>query len=132
MEGTAKHFHKRDAILACLRGTTTHPSAEWIYQQVNREHSDISLATVYRNLALFKRQGMIASLGIVDGTERFDGNTCPHVHHVCTGCGRVSDLMEVAVPAELQAQAARLAGGEISGCQLTFTGICGQCQQKKH
>jgi Fur family peroxide stress response transcriptional regulator len=41
MERTAKHFRKRDAILTCLRGTTVHPSADWIYEQLKAEHSDI-------------------------------------------------------------------------------------------
>ena len=69
MERTAKHFRKRDAILTCLRGTTVHPSADWIYEQLKAEHSDISLATVYRNLALFKTQGIINSLGVISSWE---------------------------------------------------------------
>ncbi len=132
MERTAKHFRKRDAILTCLRGTTTHPSAEWVYQQMKAEDSDISLATVYRNLALFKKQGLISSLGIVGGVERFDGNTLPHVHYVCTCCGQVLDLEGIAVPAELNSAAARCSGGEVTGCRLSFTGICGQCQQENN
>ena len=37
MEGTAKHFRKRDAILNCLRQTTVHPSAEWVYAKLKPE-----------------------------------------------------------------------------------------------
>ena len=127
MERSAKHFRKRDAILTCLRGTTVHPSAEWVYEQLRAEHSDISLATVYRNLALFKSQGTIASLGTVQGVERFDGNTAPHVHYICTDCGCILDLEGIAVPEELNNAAACSAGGQISGCQLTFTGKCKNC-----
>ena len=82
---TTKQFRKRNAILACLRGTTCHPSAEKLYQMLQQEHPDISLATVYRNLALFKSQGLIASVATVDGVERFDGNIEPHVHFICSG-----------------------------------------------
>ena len=127
MERTAKHFRKRDAILTCLRGTTVHPSADWIYEQLKAEHSDISLATVYRNLALFKTQGIINSLGTVKGVERFDGDTAPHVHYICTQCGRVLDLDGIAVPEELNNAVACSTGGLVSGCQLTFTGKCNQC-----
>ena len=127
MERTAKHFRKRDAILTCLRSTTAHPSADWIHEQLKAEHSDISLATVYRNLALFKEQGLIISLGTVNGTERFDGNTAPHVHYICTQCGRVLDLDGIAVPEELNNAVACSTGGLVSGCQLTFTGKCNQC-----
>ncbi|MBQ3488434.1 MAG: transcriptional repressor, partial [Clostridia bacterium] len=89
METTSKQFRKRNAILTCLRQTCTHPSAEDVHRMLQAEHPDISLATVYRNLSLFKKQGVIQSLGTVNGIERFDANTEPHVHFVCTGCDAV-------------------------------------------
>ncbi len=131
MERTAKHFRKRDAILTCLRQTDSHPSADWIYAQLKPEIPDLSLGTVYRNLSLFKGKGIIASLGTVNGTERFDGNTAPHVHYICTNCGCVLDLEGFAVPQELQAAVAKTTGGEVTGCQLTFNGVCSHCQNHK-
>ena len=104
MERTSKHFRKRDAILQCVRSTTTHPSAEWVFENVRHEVPNISLATVYRNLALFKDQGLIVSLGTVKGVERFDGNTDPHVHFICAGCGAILDLPEISVPEELNSR----------------------------
>lgn len=129
MERTAKHFRKRDAILSCLRQTTEHPSADWVYTKLKPEIPDLSLGTVYRNLALFKEQGLITSLGTVNGVERFDGNTAPHVHYICSGCGRVLDLAEIHVPEELNASAATASGGRVDSCQLTFTGTCAHCQK---
>ena len=129
MERTSKHFRKRDAILNCVRATTTHPSAEWVYENVRTQMPDISLATVYRNLSLFKEQGLIVSLGTVKGVERFDGNTEPHVHFICTQCGGVQDLPEISVPEELNSAVARSSGGRVDSCQLSFTGICGKCRK---
>ena len=129
MERTSKHFRKRDAILQCVRSTTTHPSAEWVFENVRTEVPDISLATVYRNLSLFKDQGLIASLGTVKGIERFDGNTDPHVHFICTGCGAVMDLPEISVPQELNEAVSRSSGGRVETCQLSFTGLCGECRK---
>jgi len=128
MERTAKHFRKRNAILTCLRQTTVHPSADWVYAQLKPQIPDLSLGTVYRNLSRFKEQGQIISLGTVKGVERFDGNTAPHVHFICSDCGCVLDLEEIAVPQELQSAAALAAGGKVSSCQLTFTGLCMDCQ----
>ena len=54
MEKTTKHFRKRDAILTCLRETDVHPSADWVYAQLKPQIPDLSIGTVYRNLALFK------------------------------------------------------------------------------
>ena len=127
MEKATKHFRKRDAILTCLRQTTEHPSAEWVFSQLKPQIPDLSLGTVYRNLSLFKEQGLITSLGTVNGVERFDGNTEPHVHYICTGCGRVLDLHQIRVPEELNHAAAMGSGGEVTGCQLTFTGVCSEC-----
>lgn len=128
MEAAAKQFRKRNAILSCLRGTREHPSAEWIYARLKPEYPDLSLATVYRNLALFKNQGTIASLGTVGGVERFDGDTAPHVHFVCSHCGRVLDMPGIRVPRELWTQAECGTGGRVAECTLTFTGTCGECE----
>ncbi len=77
--GNSKKFsRKREAILTCLHGTTCHPTAEWVYQQLKPQFPDLSLGTVYRNLAAFKAEGVIDSVGVVNGLERYDGNTIPH------------------------------------------------------
>ena len=127
MESGTKHFRKRDAILAYLRGTDQHPSAETVYAALKAEIPDLSLGTVYRNISLFKQQGLIASLGSVAGVERYDGNTCPHVHFVCTGCGTVTDLSGMHVPEELNAAAAKEADALVEACHLTFHGRCRAC-----
>ena len=128
MEATTKRFKKRDAILSCLRSAHTHPSAETVHQMLQAEHPDISLATVYRNLSMFKRQGLITSVATVSGTERFDANTDPHVHFICTGCDAVLDLPQIQVPESLGCDAEKCAGCQIESCQLTFTGICQECK----
>ena len=127
MEQGTKQFKKRNAILACLRGTDVHPSADWVYAEIKHEYPDISLGTVYRNLALFKQQGVIQSLGTVNGVERFDGNVDPHVHFICQCCDSVIDLPHMEVPESLSSRAAEQTGGMVASCQLTFTGTCQSC-----
>ena len=127
MEPRSKHFRKRDAILAYLRSTDQHPSAETVYANLKMQIPDLSLGTVYRNISLFKQQGLIVSLGTVKGVERYDGNVDPHVHFVCTECGTVSDLHALHVPEELNAAVAREAGAMVDHCHLTFPGRCHDC-----
>ena len=129
METATKNFRKRGAILECLRRSKAHPSADMVYAMLQEDHPDISLATVYRNLALFKKQGLIQSVATVNGTERFDANIDPHVHFICSGCDAVLDLPELQVPQTLCGSAAAGVGGTVSGCQLTFTGLCGECSK---
>jgi len=128
MESSAKQFRKRNAILETLRSTDTHPSAEMVYEMLQKEHPDISLATVYRNLSRFKSQGMIQSIATVRGTERFDANTDPHVHFICTECDAVLDLPQIQVPRELSCSVEQCSGCNVQNCQLTFTGLCGSCR----
>ena len=131
MEAKTKQFRKRSAILECLRSTVTHPSAEMLHQMLQTEHPDISLATVYRNLALFKSQGIIQSLGTVGGIERFDANIAPHVHFICTSCNAVIDLPQITVPQQLKATVESATGGQVAECQLSFTGLCQSCCQSE-
>lgn len=127
MEATTKQFRKRNAILAYLQQTDEHPSAEMVYTHLKPEFPDLSLGTVYRNLSMFKDKGEIVSIGAVGGVERFDGNTDPHVHFICTDCRTVADLPQVAVPEALNNQVTSQTGGKINMCQLTFVGQCKNC-----
>ena len=126
----AKQFRKRNAILACLQGTTSHPSAEMVYEMLQKEHPDISLATVYRNLARFKSQGLVCSVATVRGVERFDAMTHPHVHFICSSCDAVIDLPQMEIPESLSAEAEASSGCRVQNCRLTFTGLCGKCANK--
>ena len=130
MEATSKNFRKRNAILGYLQRVTNHPSAETIYSELKSEIPDLSMGTVYRNLSLFKQQGLAVSVATVKGVERFDGNTDPHVHFICNDCDAVIDLHQLQTPESLSASAAACVGGKVDSCQLCFTGICRTCCEK--
>ena len=124
MEKTRKHSRKRDAILACLQHTLTHPTAEWIYSRLKPDIPDLSLATVYRNLAMFRQEGVIRSLGTVDGQERFDFNTSPHAHFICRSCHRIFDIPQPLLSEEMLQNACI---GRIDSCDVSITGVCNNC-----
>ena len=127
MGRTPKHFHKRDSILTYLQSTTAHPSAETIYTALKPQIPDLAMGTVYRNLSLFKQQGLVSSIATVDGVERFDANTKPHVHFICNDCNAVIDLHQMQVPGALCEAAAEACDGSVSECTLSFTGTCRDC-----
>ncbi len=131
MEVSAKQFRKRNAILAYLRSTTAHPSAEMVFTDLKQQIPDLSMGTVYRNLSLFKQQGLAMSVATVNGVERFDGNTDPHVHFICSDCGAVIDLMDLHIPQTLMTQAEN-GGARVDSCQLSFTGTCKSCIKLKN
>ena len=127
MEPCKKHFRKRDAILQELQMTKAHPSAETLFQMLKPAIPDLSIGTVYRNLNLFKEQGLVISVATVKGVERFDGNTKPHIHFICDDCGAVIDLETMEIPDSLSAAAGKCSGGEVRGCNLSFNGKCRAC-----
>lgn len=122
-----RHSKKREAILDCVRNTDSHPTAEWVYTQLKPQFPDLSLGTVYRNLAAFKEDGTIASLGVIGGMERFDRELAPHAHFRCQKCGRIIDVEHFHLPEELTAA---VDCGRVLESAVMFTGICKECADK--
>ncbi len=131
MENPKKHSHKRDAIYNAIRSTKTHPSAEWIYKKLKPEYPDLSLGTVYRNISRFKDDGSIITVGVVNGQERYDGNTVPHTHFICDVCGRVIDIDGASDPVA-DTSALIENGFDIRRFELTFYGKCPLCKFKAY
>ena len=125
-----RYSQKRDSILACLRSTTSHPSAEWVYTQLKPQYPSLSLATVYRNLKQLVESGEIQSMGIVNGQERFDGNVAPHVHVVCTRCGKMADVPNLPLPEELALRISEATGFTLWQRDLQLSGLCPDCRNK--
>ena len=122
MEKAKRYSKKREAILACIRSTKSHPDAEWVYEKLKDEFPDLSLGTVYRNIARFKEEGEIISLGTVNGVERFDGNVKPHGHMVCRICARVIDM-----PDDVEITVPPVAGFNAERCEVFIHGVCADC-----
>jgi Fur family peroxide stress response transcriptional regulator len=136
--GDRKHSKKRDAILELIRSTTSHPGAQWVYDQLKAAIPGLSLATVYRNIKLFQREGSVVSVGVVDGEERFDGRVEPHPHFVCARCGRVMDYDAPELPPEFSGIVENLKDtvhnqdGFVIDCRKTvFNGLCAECAEAK-
>ena len=121
-----RHSYKRDAILRALMESKLHPTAEQIYTQLKPEIAGLSLATVYRNLSILKQDGVINSVGVVNGEERFDADTSRHAHLICSACGSVTDV-ETEIRLEDSVGEAEKTGIEITGYSITFDGKCKAC-----
>ena len=126
-----KYSRQREHILQYLRSTTKHPTAETIYQHMKTEHPNISLGTVYRNLALLVQLGEIQKISSPDGADRFDANTSPHYHFICTECGAVLDL-ELSPLDHINLLAEHKFQGTIEGHVTLFYGKCPDCSHDAH
>lgn len=121
-----KFSRKRAAILEALRGTHEHPSAEMLYARLKSEFPDLSLGTVYRNLAMFVADGDAVSVGTVGGQERYDADTAPHAHFICSVCGRVLDVCSPSL-AGLDRGVEEETGCVVTARSLSFMGVCADC-----
>ncbi len=116
---------KREAIFKTIASTKSHPSASWVYEQLKDDIPNLSLGTVYRNIALFKEQGKIITVANVNGEERIDADTSDHAHFVCESCHKVYDLHQSELsPLEIELNEK---GFEISRKNVVFYGICREC-----
>lgn len=119
---------KREAIFKTIASTKSHPSAQWVYEQLKDEIPKLSLGTVYRNIALFKEQGKIIVVANVNGEERIDADTSDHAHFVCDECGTVYDLYSSTLsPIEKELNRK---GFEITRKNVVFHGRCSDCCTK--
>ena len=122
-----KHSRQRKAILAKIRSTTCHPTADWIFRELREEFPNLSLGTVYRNLVLFKEDRSIMSVNNIEGQERFDGNLLPHGHFVCQKCVAVIDIDLPDDLSKLSVNARAVQGCQIKRMDFTVYGTCSVC-----
>ena len=128
--GIQRMTSQRKAILEKLRGVTSHPTAEKIYQMVKQELPRISLGTVYRNLEKLAQQGIVIKLGEHGKAARFDADTKNHFHIQCTLCGEISDL-RINSPVSNEEVIHKVSGYKLQGYKLEYFGVCPGCNSKK-
>ncbi len=119
---------QRMAILDYLEGNTSHPSAEEVYAAVSKRFPAISVATVYNTLASLRDRGCLLELTIDPSKKRYDPDTRPHHHLICTSCKRVADIefkYDLSVPEGLRM------GYEITGNHIEFYGLCPECKKPR-
>lgn len=119
---------QRLAIFTMLNRTKEHPSAEKIYQALHSEFPMMSLATVYKTLDMLREQGLVCEMGFGDDCNRYDADTHPHSHLICTNCKKILDL-DLPDVGDLESKVAQTSGFRLAGHRLEFFGICPACTQ---
>lgn len=125
-----KHSKQRDSISNFLKTRTDHPTAETIYENMQKEFPHISLGTVYRNLALLTDIGEIQTISTGIGPDRFDGNAAPHYHFICKKCGCVQDLQVQGLD-HINLLAQHGFDGTIEEHTVFFYGRCAACMNQR-
>ncbi len=128
LESTGHRFtEQRAAVYRFLSGTTSHPTADEVFQAVRGQIPGISLATVYKSLETLVNCRLTSKLTYSDGSARYDARMDPHHHARCLSCGRVRDVAGRPWDGAVQDLADGLDGFSVVGYRLEFTGYCADC-----
>lgn len=122
-----KYSRQRELILKTLRENCIHPTAEQLCELIRKDEPTVSLATVYRNLNLLAENGIVKKIEGLDGTAHFDHQTHDHYHFICTECHKVCDIPYDIAP-DLAADVKRQTGLTVETYDISFRGICKECQ----
>ncbi|MFV2072344.1 MAG: transcriptional repressor [Thermoanaerobaculales bacterium] len=116
---------QRRVIYETIRSTLSHPTADWIFEQVKATMPRISLGTVYRNLSVLKEEGMVREIYGNDRRAHYDGDTSCHAHFICEECSRIIDVRGID---EIDWRTLKdLVGCEVTGQSVEFNGLCAAC-----
>jgi len=118
---------QRHAILEYLLSTMSHPTADEIYKALEKDFPNMSVATIYNNLRLFKEAGLVRELTYGDASSRFDANMSDHYHIICRRCGKITDF-EYPPLIEVEEEAARKTGFRVDSHRMEVYGLCAECQ----
>jgi transcriptional regulator (furR family) len=114
---------QRYAVFESVYKTPKHPTVEEIFQDVKETLPLIKLESVYRILTDFKKEGLLNKL-TQKSVMRYDGNTEPHGHFVCSECGKIVDipLRQISLPPSLEGA---------KDLKYTVNGVCPDCAANK-
>jgi len=128
LEKNYRMTSQRKVILDELRNMYSHPTADEIYIMVRSILPRISLGTVYRNLEILSKMGLILKLEIDTHQKRFDGNSKKHYHIQCINCNRVYDINPKTV--KINYSEDNPDGCKIIDYCIHFIGLCKECIEK--
>jgi Fur family ferric uptake transcriptional regulator len=122
---------QRSLLLNIIRKANKHLDADELYRLAKEKESRISLATIYRNLKLFKELGLIAESSLGDTHSHYEiKGKADHYHLICLGCGRVVEFDSPLIR-KATADVQKEQGFDITSVQLKMEGYCSECKQKK-
>ena len=118
----------RLAVLGVLR-ENPHSSADAIFAAVQKRLTGSSVQAVYGILGAFTGAGLARRFDPPGSPALFESRVGDNHHHiVCVRCGAVADVDCVIGEAPCLTPEDR-SGFTVLAAEVTFSGICGQCQR---
>jgi len=122
---------QRRLLLDTLREAKGHLDAKELYRRASEKDPRVSLATVYRNLRLFKELGLVEEMHLDEARCYYEiRRSSDHYHLVCRSCGKVTEFESTAV-ANLIEEVQRNSDFEATRAVLYLEGYCRKCEGKE-
>lgn len=121
---------QRQAIIRYLITSHSHPTADEIYHALSPDFPNISVATIYNNLRVFKSIGIVKELTYGDASSRFDFNTHNHYHVICEKCGKIVDFHYPQLD-EVEQLAQHITEFDVTHHRMEIYGLCKECKGKE-
>lgn len=109
---------QRQFILELLWDTNEHLSASAIYDRLRQQGKEIGHTSVYQNLDILSKAGVIERIEKVEGCL-YSHQNISHSHVHCLDNGQIIDLM-VTLPTEIIASVEAQLGLKVSGYRVEF------------
>mgnify|MGYP001046308421 CR=1 FL=1 len=122
---------QRALLLELLHRSSGHLDADELYRLARDSYPRISLSTVYRNLQLFKKLGLVEEHHFAEERHHYEvKSAAEHQHLLCLSCGKI---VEFACPLSLQfkEEISKRYKFDITGVELRMTGLCLNCRKKR-
>lgn len=121
----------RLAVLNVLMEVPGHLTVEEIAVRVRERLESVSTQAVYDVLGALSRAGLARRIEPAGSPALFESRAGDNHHHiVCRGCGAIADV-DCALGAAPCLDAAQTNGFLIDEAEVTFWGLCRDCQQRQ-
>lgn len=122
---------QRTLLLDLIRHSKGHVDADELYRVAKKKDQRLSLATVYRNLQLFKKLGVVEERHFDEAHHHYEATgSVQHQHLVCLECGKVTEF-RFSGTAKMVEEAAQQKGFQVTGGEVVLAGHCAECRAKR-
>jgi len=119
---------QRRLILQVLEESDGHLDADALYDRVKARDPDVSLATVYRTLAVLREIGLVEEHRLGEDHGHYEVvRQEPHYHFTCLRCGKVIEF-DTSLVAQVEQELCEQEGVRVTGTHLHVSGHCAQCR----
>ena len=119
---------QRRLILQVLEESNGHLDADALYDRVKARDPDVSLATVYRTLAVLREIGLVEEHRLGEDHGHYEAvRQEPHYHFTCLRCSKVVEF-DTSRVAQVEQELCEQEGVLVTSTQLLVSGYCTQCR----